>query len=227
MLTLKGTVLDVAVGVLRRGLDALIPEGEAFSKIEDPKALQIAEALCTHFDANIRTKNVKPMEVALAAFDVAHFLGVGVPTSTEFLNRFATTIGAEIFVPESILAGDGKKLIAVLTHECEHVVQFKKHGFIMPWYYLTSTEERAAYEANAYGAGEDVLHKMGWGLPTRVEDVAPSLVTGYHLQPEDVSLATDMLRSHLASIKHGVHVSEAAAFALSQIELYAPEWLTQ
>lgn len=227
MLTLKGTVLDVAVGVVRRSLDALMPEGEAFAKIVDPKALNIAEALCQHFDANIRTKNNKQMRVALAAFDVAHFFADGFPTSSDFLNNFATTIGSEIFVPESILAGDGKRLIALLAHECEHVVQFKKHGFIMPWWYLTESEERAGYEANAYGAGQDVLHEMGWPMPAKVEDVGPSLATSYHLQPEDVSLATDMLRSHLASIGRHVHTTDAAKFVLSQIELYAPEWLVK
>lgn len=225
MLTINSNLLDMVTGIVRRGLDALVPDGEAFSKIEDQKALRIAEALCNHYGCNIRLKNAPPMEVALAAFDVAHFFGAGVPTSDAFLNNFATTIGTEIFVPERILAGDGRSLTALLAHECEHVVQFKTQGFVMPWWYLTSTEERAGYEANAYGAGQDVMSAMGWDMPAKVEDVAPSLVTSYHLQPEDVTLATNMLRSHLASIQHGVHVTDAAKFTLSQIELYAPDWL--
>ena len=227
MLSLKGTLLDVAIGIVRRSLDALMPDGGAFAVIEDPKALQIAEVLCEHFDANIRIKDVGAMRVALAGFDVAHFLGAGVPTSTEFLTRFATTIGAEIFVPRELLRGDGKRLIALLAHEFEHVIQFKKDGFVMPWMYLNSTEERAGYESNAYGAGEDVERAMGWPAPVRVEDVAPSLVTSYHLQPEDVSLTTDMLRSHLASIDRGVHVSTAAPVVINTIKNFAPEWLAR
>lgn len=227
MLNLKGALLDLAIGIVRRSLDALMPDGEAFAVIEDPKALQIAEVLCERFDANIRVKDIGAMRVALAGFDLAHFLGAGVPTSTEFLTRFATTIGAEIFVPREMLRGDGKRLIAVLAHEFEHVLQFKKDGFIMPWMYINSTEERAGYEANAYGAGEDVERAMGWPAPVKVDDVAPSLVASYHLQPADVSLATDMLRSHLASIEHGVHVSTVAPVVIEAIKSYAPEWIVR
>ena len=227
MLDLQGSLLDVVVGVVRRGLDSLVPDGKAFSLIEDRQALLIAEGLCEKFDANIRVKEVQSMSVALAAFDVIDFFGGNVPTSTEFLNNFATTIGAEIFVPARMLRDNPKSLIALLAHECEHVVQFKTQGFAMPWWYLNSSEERAAYEANAYGSGEDVQYALGWQMPARIEDIAPSLVTSYHLKADDVSLATDMLRSHMASISAGAHITKAAAGTLELVHQYAPEWIVR
>src|SRR5262249_28101861 len=87
---------------------------------------------------------------------VAGVLGaLGIVNREEFLRRFATTIGKRIYLPFDVGdAAQGWSLwsqVAVLTHECQYIVQYNANGPLgFSWRYLTNTAARAAFEAEAY-----------------------------------------------------------------------------
>lgn len=224
MTTFLGIAMDVVLSVVGRLVDELLGT-EDLDLIPDPRARAIVAAQAKACNARIRRKDVNAMKIVAAAFDVAGVFTSGIPTGDDFLNHFATTLGAEIFIPLKMLQGDPKALVALVAHECEHVEQFRREGYAMPWLYATESEARAKYEADGYGTGLDVAYAFGYGLPASLDDIAPSLVSAYHLRAEDVDLAKDLLRSHAASVGKRITMTLSARTTLKLVAQYAPEWL--
>lgn len=206
-------ITDVLLLVAGRVLDELVgPPLVPGDVIADKRAANIVTRLSIQFGARLRYKDVPAMRVVAAVFDVARFFGAGVPGGDDFVRRFATTIGADVFVPRDVFASDSDRLVELVTHECEHVAQFRADGIVMAWWYASLPEERVRYEADAVAAGLAARVALGHGLPT-AEQATPDLVRAYHVQSEDAALATDMLRSHILSLAHGVVTTEAGRCA--------------
>ncbi len=227
VVVLTGLALEVSVAAARRVLKLISPSAPDWRPlVTDPTARRFVEHMLASFGAEL---HVKGDDLAMAAvaevFDVGRLFGLALPSGKEFSRRFATTIGREIFVPSEILSGDPAALFEIVTHESQHVAQFNRLGFAMPWLYASQGEARAAYEANAYGAGLSVRHATTGGLPATDADLAPSLVTSYHLDEGDVSLAVDMLRSLASSADSGIVTTEAARVALDWLRTEAPQWV--
>ena len=211
---LTGVLLEALVLAVRRVLDELTPGEDALALIRDARARGLAEHLCQRYGAKLRVKDELPMRVAAAAFDVLGLFTSGLPDGEAFLSRYSTTIGAEIFVPRALLEAGGAALMEVLTHEAEHVAQFRGEGVAMCWWYATWAEARARYEANAYGAGATVRVYLE-GTAPEVDALLPDLTAAYHVRPEDQVLARDMMRSLRASILAGSHTTEAGREAVA------------
>ena len=207
--------LDAVAAAVRRALDEIDRDSpNALSLIENPVARAFVTHMAAHHGAKVRVKSDLAMRAVAAAFDVGRAFGAALPDGGEFMEHFATTVGAEIFLPESMLSGDVRALMVVVTHECEHVWQFQRGGIAMPWFYLMEPESRASLEADAYAAGVTVGNWLGLPRPERPEDAAPRLANSYHLRQDDVRLATGMLASAIASVSQGAVTTIAARGAI-------------
>lgn len=219
---LNSVGLTITVALLRRVLDlpALNASDTTWrTLVTDERARAFADFMLAKYDAKIRIKSALPMQIAAVGFGVADLFGAnGLPGGDEFLRRYATTVGAEIFIPAEMLGADTDDFMVLLTHECQHVAQFRKTGIAFEWWYVVDQETRARYEADAYAGGLAVDHRLGRALPESIDDIAPSLAASYHLRPEDVTLARGMLASHVASIADGVVNVDAARAAIRWID---------
>lgn len=215
MTTLEGLAVNLAVMIVRRCMDAVMPsEKDAIGLIVDPKARAFAEFMCSRHNARIHTKDNLLMQIAAAGFDVADVFMDGIPTGDAFRRKYATTIGPEIFIPEELLTGDGQELIVLVTHECEHVSQFFRYHLAFCWLYSSEAEARASYEANAYGAGEEVKHFFG--MPhADPHALLPDLVAAYAVLEQDQHLAEVMMQSFHQSASAGICTTLAGKDAVA------------
>jgi hypothetical protein len=176
--------------------------------------------MCTTFGAKIIHKEDSTSMMAVAiGMDVGRLFGAkGIAPAADFMSKFTTTIGNRIYMP-AVHRSPPDRFVEVATHEFEHVDQWNRAHVEMPWLYLTEPEARVHYEADAYAAGLAITYWLTGLLPAdTVEHAVALLVGSYHLRPEDANLATDLLRSHVASIKSGLAMSKAARVAI--------EWFT-
>lgn len=84
---------------------------------------------------------------------VAWFLDLmDITDDSEFLDKYATTIGRRIYVPFEIGKGNYWQLlqqVAVCVHECQHVVQYSRDKSKFVFSYLYSDAARTHYETDA------------------------------------------------------------------------------
>ena len=150
---------------------------------------------------------------------VALLLGqIGVLDRQRFLENFATTLGRLIYLPfePGVPRGNWSlwKQIVVLTHECQHIVQYDRLGALkFGWSYLSSQAERAHLETEAYGCSLELSYWRFGTLPAAA-DVASSL-RGYAVRDVDVKVAETMLRMQGEAVKHGAVLTEASRVALA------------
>lgn len=177
------------------------------------------------FDCAVVAKESAPeMDAIATGFDLARFFGAtGVAKGDDFKSRFTTTVGSRIYMPKPH-RDDPLLFIEILTHECQHVLQFQESGLKFAWLYLAEAEARVKYEADAYAAGLAVERWLtGHTDNNKIEWVVESLVSSYHLRAEDASLAEKMLKSHYVSIKNGIVMSKAGREAISWLNANHPE----
>jgi len=190
---------------------------------------KIAEAfgayMTERFDCEvIHKENAPEMDAIALGFDLARFFGAtGVAKGDAFKSHFTTTVGSRIYMPKSH-RDNSLLFLEVLTHECQHVLQFRESGLKFAWLYLAEAEARVKYEADAYAAG---LAIEQW-LTGRINEVSlgwivESLVSSYHLRAADADLAAKMLKSHYVSIKNGVVMSQSAREAISWLDANYPD----
>lgn len=177
------------------------------------------------FDCAVVAKESAPeMDAIATGFDLARFFGAtGIAKGGDFKSRFTTTVGSRIYMPKPH-RDDPLLFIEILTHECQHVLQFQESGLKFAWLYLAEAEARVKYEADAYAAGLAVERWLtGHTDDNKIEWIVDSLVSSYHLRAEDANLAEKMLKSHYASIKNGIVMSKAGREAISWLEANHPE----
>lgn len=190
---------------------------------------KVAEAfgayMMERFDCEVLPKESAPeMDFIATGFDFARFFGAtGIAKGDDFKSRFTTTVGSRIYMPKSHRE-DPLLFIEILTHECQHVLQFQESGLKFAWLYLAEAEARVKYEADAYAAGLAVERWLtGHTDDAKLDWVVDSLVSSYHLRAEDADLAAKMLKSHYVSIKNGIVMSKAGREAISWLDKNHPE----
>jgi hypothetical protein len=190
---------------------------------------KVAEAfgayMTDRFDCDFLPKESAPeMDLIATGFDLARFFGAtGIAKGDDFKSRFTTTVGSRIYMPKSHRE-DPLLFIEILTHECQHVLQFQESGLKFAWLYLAEPEARVKYEADAYAAGLAVERWLtGHTDDAKLDWVVDSLVSSYHLRAEDADLAAKMLKSHYVSIKNGIVMSKAGREAISWLDANHPE----
>lgn len=181
-----------------------------------PITQEIADAfsshMCSRFNARIvRKSTAVEMKIVGALFDIARVFSSTVPSGHQF-ERFATTIGPMIYLPDGLSPED---TVVIVTHECQHVQQFWKENFGMMWLYLTEGEARVRYEAEAYGADLAVRFALNdnFTLPA-LDDLALPLEGGYALSPAHIELGRSLLEQQATSVQVGFSTIEAGEEAL-------------
>lgn len=181
-----------------------------------------ADHMAHRFRASIVDKRSAGAMVVVAAFVDR----MGVVDQARFQERFATTVGRTIFLPfEPGVPTPAWPLwtqMVVLTHECQHIVQYDRLG---PWTfglrYLTQSGQRAVLEAEAYRCQLELYHwKTGGILAAKL--LAASLKS-YAVTDADLRVAEAMLASSAISVKRGATLTEAGRVALDWLDAFAPE----
>lgn len=142
-----------------------------------------------------------------------------------FLEQWATTIGARIYLP--FTPGDTEdpsKLwgqVLTITHETQHVIQHYREGLDYSMSYATQPARRALWEAEAYRTSSALwFWRHGWVLDP-AEVLAP--LASYGLGPHERAVAERYLRLSLVSIKRGLVLDDAARSAIAWLALNVPE----
>jgi hypothetical protein len=185
-------------------------------------ASDFSQYMCTKYGASIQTKETSDlMKMAAFGLDMGRFVGIGgLSSGKDFMTEVTTTIGTTIYMPSSIQNGDPVTFIQILTHECEHVAQFKASAFAFSWLYATESEARVKDETDAYAAGLAITIWLvaNVDLSKSAEEIVQTLISNYHLQQADADLATTVLKSQLASLKNGIVMSQSSRDAIAWFE---------
>ena len=153
-----------------------------------------------YYDFDIIDKsNAKEMQIAGWALEL-----MDIQDSDDFLKRYTTTIGRNIYVPFEIGEGSQSKLklqLCTLAHEAQHVVQFRRNSGKFVFRYLTSDAARASYEADALRANMEMYWYMTGKLlsPKKLSD---SLV-GYSIGDDDRRVVYKNLMISSKVVKRG------------------------
>jgi hypothetical protein len=187
-----------------------------------------AQALQAHlaaqFGLTVHDKETSTLMKAIAfGMDVGSAFSSGLPKGGDFMTRFATTAGKDVFLPQSI-RDNPLSVLEVVTHEAQHVVQFDATNVEFAWFYLTDASARAQFEADAYASGIAVRCWLTGEKPEgNISWVLESLVKGYHLRPEDKTYAEAALKSHVASLNSGIYMTRSARTAIEFLSQNFPD----
>lgn len=189
-------------------------------------ASEFAAYMTGKFGSKIAPKETSDIMKAVAfGFDAAKFFGTGgLASGQDFLNDYTTTLGDTIYMPASVRDGDPIQFIEILTHETQHVIQYKANQVEFVWLYASEAEARVKYETDAYGSGLAILGWLsaGFDYNQAPAGVVASLIAGYHLQQQDADLATKALQSHVVSLKNGIVMSQSGREAIAWFEQHYP-----
>lgn len=144
----------------------------------------------------------------------------GITQLREYMGRYATTVGVFIYLPyEPGVESENWPLVqqcAAITHECQHVVQWNRENIGYLSKYVTSTEMRATYEAEAYRSTIELLRYL-----TDVEphpgDVA-TLLGAYGCNNDDVKLARRILEDSYDTIRAGGITNTSSQVAIAWLQ---------
>lgn len=119
---------------------------------------------------------------------------LGIQDRATFLQRYATTLGRTIylpFTPGETLVPTLADQVATCVHEHVHVYQRVTDGWRYLWRYATNTEDRAHYEAEAYGRNL----KLAYWYDGRILDpaVLADKLAQYGCSPADIDMARTIL----------------------------------
>jgi len=148
---------------------------------------------------------------------------LGIVDREQFLSRYATTIARRIYVPFQVGEGDAHALwsqVVLCAHEHQHVVQHDRRGLTYEWSYLTSSEARARFEAEAYRCYLELEFWRRGALPS-IDELARKLA-GYGCDQGDIDLAAKMLRIWAVPIRQGVVLGEASRAVIDWLDAHVP-----
>lgn len=174
----------------------------------------LARHLLSRFRAIVREKgDAREMQYTAQAFDVARLFGAGVPSSSDFMQRYWTTLGPVIYAPPGRLADLGAN-VRVLAHEVGHVVDFWVNPPMFVVRYLTDFG-RAELEAHAERGALEVVWLLEGRLPSYIGvDVTRH---GYALGEGHADLTRDLLEQAATSVASGL--------VSTDVGIAAREWL--
>jgi hypothetical protein len=173
--------------------------------------------------AYLPKENSQEMKLIATGMDIGGLFIDGLPAGKVFMERFATTLAKNAYIPESIRKNP-LALMEVDTHEGEHGLQWDDTSVEFAWYYLTDPVACAQFEADAYASG---LAVRCWltGQPPResIPWVLDTLVESYRLKPEAKPYAKTALESHFASVASGIYMTRSARTAVKFLETKYPQ----
>lgn len=153
----------------------------------------------------IHKQDAIEMQWLAKGFDVARMLGAQVPSSNDFLEHTATTIGTLIYMPDG---WSPEERVIVLAHECAHVAQFTRGmgrlsgGPGMWWLYLVEPEARVTYEADAYASDLTVQYALN-GVLSDLDSLMMPLEGGYMLGQKERDLGRALIEQAATSVVNG------------------------
>lgn len=198
-------------------------------KLAEEECDVLAQAMLERFKCVVRGKgDIGEVAVVARVFDVARLVGVNVPSSDDFLDRYWTTVGPVIFRPRGQTQALGANLRPLL-HELGHAVQFWRDPFAMVTKYLTK-KGRAELEAEAErGAIE------GWWLLTgelpATRDALDVTRHGYAFESapgehdDHADLTRDLLETAATSVRAGVLSTDVGLAVATWLTHHAPDAL--
>lgn len=156
---------------------------------------RVCKALADAYGATIKYGPTSgTVKVLAAALDA-----IGVRDQADFLATCSITVGDVIYLPFKVGA-TGKypypAQVAIVAHECGHVVQWDDDGAAFWFRYFSSKAHRAAYEASALAAELEVY----WRLTGRMLDIQ-GLAKGlawYKVGAKDIAVTA----KHLAIVRN-------------------------
>ena len=187
-------------------------------------AAELQAHLIATYKFEVVNKEDSDLMKAIAwGMDVGSKVVSSLPNSHDFMTLFATTIGRTVALPK-VMRDNPMSVCEVVTHECQHVIQFADTGVAFAWFYITDNSARAQFEADAYASGLIVHSWLTGRVPTEDLDwVVQNLVRSYHLRPEDAAYAKVALKSLFASWASGIIMTRSARTAVAFLEAKYPE----
>lgn len=153
-------------------------------------------------------------------------LDIAIRAVDDYASHVSVTLAVPGRPPLVVLSpaavADPVEMAKTIVHECTHVDQIHRAGFVQSVAdYALSTELRAQREADAYGAGAWMRYVLTGELPP-----PEPLADLYHLDADTQALALAILRSHHATIRAGgvpplVVCADAARWLRGRSELPA------
>jgi hypothetical protein len=207
-------------------------KGQVVTKELDLVHQGIAKLFDVADDAEDRVRN-------LATYIHMDVPELGLPTGTEYLSRFGTTIGERVALPKAWRADDyAENRFDILTHEFCHVTQYHR-GVDAGWWpkvvshsvlYLTAAlkDDASEYlghvEGDAAGAGAAIDKWMGRPLRA-IPGLVQTFRRSYAIRPAGAVVAEQTLRTHYRALEVGGQPNvKAARVALEWLRANAPEF---
>ena len=185
-------------------------------------------AMLDHYDAVTCQKSHSEL-MALAAEALAV---LGIQSKDTFLTNFVTTIctfSDVIYTPFEVGADLERwpawSQIRVCCHECQHVVQAKREGWVkFDSLYLASSSFRAGFEAEAFGTD---MEMECWADPAfdplAFAQSRPAVLKSYGCSDADIEQAVAALTIRASMVKAGAVETDAAKTAIAWLEANVPE----
>lgn len=180
--------------------------------------------LCSRFAAVVRAKSAAEMVFVAQVFGVAS-LFARVPSASDFLTRWWTTLGPLIYAPADSAAAPEDHL-RVLFHELGHVVAFWRNPFDLVHWYLTA-RGRAELEAEAERGALEGWWVLTGTIPADLAGV-DVLRHGYALDDgpgehdDHADLARDLLEQAATSVRAGVLSTDVGREVATWVRQHAP-----
>lgn len=171
-------------------------------ELTDSELQELEAFLVKRFRAVVFAKTDLGIMTAVAVlFGVLSLFGLGLPSSADFLTRWATTIGPVIFMP----TGERPRLarVMLLCHELGHVADFWDDPIGYVRRYVGSTELRAKLEACAERRRIEAQWLLTGTLPTHAE-VTSFCEHGYAIPVSAADLGEDLVEIAATSTAAGV-----------------------
>ncbi len=173
----------------------------------------------------VEKSDVTAVAVVARVFGVLRLLGVNLPSEGEFMDRFWTTLGPVIFAPRGAGMLGGR--LRVLSHEVEHVVQWRRDplGFVAKY---LSRKGRAELEAEAERAAIEVWWLLTGETPATRADLDVTR-HGYALDDapgahdDHADLTRDLLETAVVSVRNGVLSTDVGLAVAGWLVQRAPE----
>lgn len=196
------------------------------------EADRLSQYLCQRFHGfRVRKSDLPGVKLIEVALNTARALGADLISGEDFVEKYATTIGPTVFVPDGL---EPDQQMELMVHEIQHVHQFWTGGqqtglggnFTQLWLYTFEPEARVRYEVEAYRAQWEWLLACGRAMPNSIEEIALPLEHGYMLNDEQKQFAKDLLEVAATTASKGIVSTEVATAAIDWTRQNIRELLT-
>lgn len=183
-------------------------------KLNQTIAIKFTKYMLDKYDARIVQKKDSNLMRVIAGF-VDTFSQISVE---EFMSNYSTTFYDSIYLCFDPKKANPMTTISVLTHEIQHVIDFRKNP-INAITYLTSTASRGHLEYKPMVTGLELRHAYNGDigdLRALAETKRP-----YGLKDEDIEVLYKSLKSAAVTVTMGKFITEPGNIAVRWLGRYA------